>query len=119
MATTPAPGSAAEPAHEADAAPVVTDNPAQSQFEIHVGGERAGLVQYTRHGDTLTLIHTEVSDKFQGMGLASELARAVLDSARERGLAVLPYCPYMAGWIRKHPDYRDLVPEDKLEKFGL
>jgi uncharacterized protein len=118
MATSPAPGSAAEPAHEADAS-VVTDNPAQSQFEIHVGGERAGRVQYHLNGDALTLIHTEVSDEFQGLGLASKLARAVVDSARERGLAVLPYCPYIAGWIRKHPDYRDLVPEDRRAKFGL
>jgi uncharacterized protein len=122
MATSPAPGSAAEPAHQADASagvPVFTDNPARSRFEMHVGGERAGLVQYNLHGDTLTLIHTEVNDKFQGMGLASKLARAVLDSARERGLAVLPYCPYITGWIRKHPDYRDLVPEGSREKFGL
>jgi uncharacterized protein len=118
MATSPAPGSAAEPAHEADAY-AVTDNAAQSQFEIHVGGERAGLVRYHLHEGALTLIHTEVSDEFQGHGLASKLARAVLDSARDRGLPVLPYCPYIAGWIRKHPDYRDLVPEDRREKFGL
>jgi predicted GNAT family acetyltransferase len=117
-ADSPAPGRAAEPAHEADV-PVVTDNAAQSRFEIHVGGERAGLVQYDLHEDTLTLIHTEVGDKFQGLGLASKLARSVLDSARERGLAVLPYCPYIAGWIRKHPDYRDLVPQDRRERFGL
>jgi predicted GNAT family acetyltransferase len=118
MAISPAPGGAAEPAHEADVS-VVTDNAAQSQFEIHVGGERAGLVQYNLRGDTLALIHTEVGDKFQGMGLASKLARAALDSARERGLAVLPYCPYVTGWIRKHPDYLDLVPEDRREKFNL
>jgi uncharacterized protein len=118
MAISPAPGSAAEPAHEADV-PVVTDNAAQSRFEIHVGGERAGLVQYHLQEGALALIHTEVGDEFQGLGLASKLARSVLDSARERGLAVLPYCPYIAGWIRKHPDYRDLVPEDRREKFGL
>ena len=122
MATSPAPGSAAEggaaePAPEADV--TVTDNPAQSRFEIRVGGERAGLVRYQLHGDTLAFIHTEVSDKFQGLGLAGRLARGALDSARERGLAVLPYCPYIAGWIGKHPDYRDLVPEDKRGKFGL
>jgi predicted GNAT family acetyltransferase len=117
MATPPAPGSAAEPAHETDV--TVTDNPAQSRFEIHVGGERAGLVLYQLHGDTVAFIHTEVSDKFQGMGLAGRLARGALDSARERGLAVLPYCPYIAGWIGKHPDYRDLVPEEKRGKFGL
>jgi predicted GNAT family acetyltransferase len=123
MATSPAPGSgAAEPAHEADVsagAPVFTDNPERSRFEMHIGGERAGLVQYHLNGDAIALIHTEVDDSFQGMGLASKLARAVLDSARERGLAVLPYCPYITGWIAKHPDYLDLVPEGSRGKFGL
>jgi predicted GNAT family acetyltransferase len=118
MATSPA----AEPTPETSVSPevsAVTDNAAQSQFEIHVGGERAGLVQYHLQGTTISLLHTEVSDKFQGLGLAGKLARAALGSARERGLAVLPYCPYIAGWIGKHPDYRDLVPEDRREEFGL
>ena len=111
MSTTPAP--------QADAPVIVTDNAAASQFEVHVGGERAGLVDYHRHGDRITLIHTEVGDNFQGLGLASTLARFALDSARERGLGVLPQCPYVAGWIRKHPGYVELVPADSREKFGL
>ncbi len=115
MATSPAPGTAPESAD----APVATDNAGQSQFEVHVGGERAGLVQYHLNGNVLSLIHTEVDDQFQGMGLAGTLARAALDSARERGLAVLPYCPYVASWIREHPDYLDLVPQDRRGKFGL
>jgi predicted GNAT family acetyltransferase len=110
MATSPAP--------QADS-PVVTDNAGQSRFEVHVGGERAGLVDYHRNGDLLSLTHTEVGDNFQGLGLASTLARFALDSARERGLGVLPSCSYISGWIRKHPDYAELVPEDKREKFGL
>jgi predicted GNAT family acetyltransferase len=111
----------------AAAEPVVIDNPAESRFEIHVGGERAGLVQYQlrSHGEghagapLISLIHTEVDDRFQGMGLASKLARGALDEARARGLAVLPYCPYINSWIAKHPDYLDLVPEDKRAEFGL
>jgi predicted GNAT family acetyltransferase len=97
----------------------VTDNATQSQFEVRVGGEPAGLVTYHRSGDLLSLLHTEVDDKFQGLGLAGTLARAALDSARERGLSVLPYCPYVASWIRKHPDYSDLVPPERHEEFGL
>jgi uncharacterized protein len=110
MANTPPP--------QADA-PVLTDNAEQSRFEVQVGGERAGLVSYHRDGDLLTLIHTEVGDSFQGLGLAGKLARFALDSARERGLSVLPHCTYVAGWIRKHPDYVELVPPDSREKFGL
>jgi predicted GNAT family acetyltransferase len=42
-----------------------------------------------------------------------------LDSAREQGLAVLPFCPYIRGWVSKHPDYADLVPEGQRARFGL
>ena len=103
--------------------PAVIDNPVESRFEIHVGGERAGLVQYHLSGSKdaplISLIHTEVEDRFQGMGLASKLARGVLDEARARGLAVLPYCPYIKSWIAKHPDYVDLVPEGRRAEFEL
>jgi predicted GNAT family acetyltransferase len=98
---------------------VVTDNPAESRFEIHVGGERAGLVQYHLNGKQISLVHTEVDDRFQGMGLAAKLARSVLDEARARDLAVLPFCPYIKSWIAKHPDYLDLVPQGRRAEFGL
>lgn len=99
--------------------PVVTDNPAESRFEIHVGGTRAGLVQYHLNGQVISLVHTEVGEEFEGRGLAGTLARTALDTARERGLAVLPYCPYIRSWISRHPDYADLVPEDRRAEFGL
>jgi uncharacterized protein len=99
--------------------PVVTDNPAESRFEIHVGGQRAGLVRYQLKGQEVSLVHTEVDEAFEGQGLAGKLARAALDSARERGLAVLPYCPYIRSWISRHQDYADLVPAGRRAEFGL
>jgi hypothetical protein len=101
------------------AEPVVTDNPGESRFEILVGGQRAGLAQYHLRGQELSITHTEVDDKFQGLGLAGKLARAILDQARERGLAVLPYCPYTRAWIARHPEYTDLVPAARRPEFGL
>jgi predicted GNAT family acetyltransferase len=99
--------------------PEVTDNPQDSRFEIRVGDDLAGVVLYQLRGQLLSIIHTEVDDEFQGLGLAGKLARAVLDQARERGLAVLPYCPYIRSWIGKHPEYIDLVPADRRPEFGL
>ncbi|MDT4997198.1 MAG: uncharacterized protein QOD45_1266, partial [Pseudonocardiales bacterium] len=64
-------------------------------------------------------IHTEISPEFGRRGLASELIRAALDSARTRGLQVQPFCPFVRGFIAKHPDYRDLVPSAERERFGL
>ena len=103
----------------ADSAPVVTDNPAESRYELHLGGELAGFVRYHLRGQQITLIHTEIDPRFQGAGLATHLARFSLDDARKRGLAVLPFCPYVNSWIKKHPEYAELVPQDRRPGFGL
>ena len=61
----------------------------------------------------ISLLHTEIEPAYQGKGLATHLARYSLDDARKRGLGVLPFCPYINSWIKKHPEYTDLVPEDR------
>lgn len=101
--------------------PVLTDNQSASRYELRIGTELAGFVEYKlrQHDTVISLLHTEVLDAFQGKGLAAHLARYSLDDARRRGLAVLPFCTYIASWIKKHPDYSDLVPEDRRGEFGL
>jgi predicted GNAT family acetyltransferase len=101
--------------------PAVTDNPSASRYELHVGTELAGFVEYTlrQHDTVISLVHTEIEPAFQGKGLATHLARYSLDDARKRGLGVLPFCPYINSWIKKHPDYTDLVPEGRRADFGL
>ena len=99
---------------------VLSDNQAESKFEIRVGGELAGFVRYHRRGhQSVNLIHTEVDDRFQGQGLAGKLAQFALDTAREEDISVLPSCPYIRGWIKRHPEYLGLVPEDRRAEFGL
>lgn len=103
--------------------PQVTDVPEKSRFEITADGELAGFAEYFRsqhgHQDELAFIHTEVDPRFEGHGLGSQLARAALDSARERNLKVLPYCPFIRAWIGKHPDYIELIPEQQRARFGF
>jgi len=110
---------AATPATPAKVVTAVTDDPAQSRYELRVEGELAGFLTYKPRGEQISLIHTEMEPAFQGRGLATHLARFSLDDARKRGLAVLPFCPYVNSWIRKHPDYADLVPPDRRAEFGL
>ena len=95
-------------------APVVTDNTAKSRYEVHVGDALAGSVSYRLRvgGEVINLIHTEIDPKFQGAGLAGQLAEAALDDIRARRLTVLPTCPYIRSWIGRHPDYEDLVASD-------
>jgi predicted GNAT family acetyltransferase len=89
------------------------------RFEIWVGGQRAGFSEYVDQGATRTLPHTEVEPAFQGRGLAGTLIRHALDVSREAGREVLPRCPAVARFIKRHPDYADLVPEDRRGEFGL
>lgn len=57
----------------------------------------------------ITFTHTEIDPAFEGQGLGSKLVRFALDDVREHGdRKVLPLCPFVLGWMAKHPDYQDL-----------
>jgi predicted GNAT family acetyltransferase len=97
----------------------VADNPEQEQYEIRADGELAGFIQYELRDGVIVLLHTETDPRFRGQGFAGRLVQSSLDEARERHLAVLPYCPFARRWVRDHPEYTDLVPEDMRPRFGL
>ena len=97
----------------------VADNPEQQQYEIRADGEVAGFVTYHLHDGVIAFMHTQTDPRFRGQGLAGRLVQSALDSARERHLAVLPYCPFMRSWIAEHPEYVDLVPQDERAAFRL
>ncbi len=97
----------------------VVEVPEKHRYVIQSGGEQVGVMEYQNDGRTLALLHVSTDPAHTGQGIAGELTRVVLDSARERGLAVLPFCPYVSAWMRKHPEYADLVPADQRAQFGL
>ena len=97
----------------------VADNPEGSRYEISVDGDLAGFVRYRTEPGQIALVHTEVDDRFEGQGLGGRLIAHALDDARQRGLAVLPYCPFAKAYIQRHPEYVALVPEDRRAEFGL
>ena len=101
--------------------PALSDNRAESRFEVHVGQETAGFLRYRRLDDQrlITLIHTEVGERFAGRGLAGQLAGFALDTARKEEIGVLPSCEYVQNWIKRHDDYLDLVPAERRAEFGL
>lgn len=102
-----------------DAQIVVTDAADRERFEVTVDGELAGFLDYRARKGLLALVHTEVDDRFEGRGLGGRLARFALDSAREQGLAVLPFCPFVSAWIKRHEEYSDLVPPAYRANFDL
>jgi predicted GNAT family acetyltransferase len=58
------------------------------------------------------LVHTEVAPSAEGAGVGSRLVRGALDDVRARGLRVAPLCPFVREYIRRHPEYADLVGDD-------
>ncbi|WP_331770814.1 N-acetyltransferase (plasmid) [Embleya sp. NBC_00888] len=99
----------------------VVDNPAQSRFEIHAGGEPAelaGFAEYFLGDDLIAFIHTEVDPRFAERGLGDVLVRSALDAARERQVGVVPNCAYLRAWMIEHPEYLDLIPERHRPALG-
>lgn len=102
-----------------DTEPKVVDNPRSSRFEVLVDGDVAGFAEYRRTKSAVAFTHTVIEPAFEGRGLGSALARGVLDAAREAGSPVLPFCPFIRGYIQRHPAYLDLVPADRRAEFEL
>ena len=85
-------------------------NPSESRYEGRVDDELAGFAEYQLTDRLVIFTHTQVDDAFEGHGVGSAIARFALDDVRASGTrAVLPLCPFIKGWIEKHPDYQDLV----------
>jgi predicted GNAT family acetyltransferase len=96
---------------------VVTDVSESDQFVATVDGVRAGYIDYSLAGQRLIFRHTEVLPEHEGEGVGGALARFALDSARERGLEIVPICPFVAAWIMRHTEYADLVIEAMRGQF--
>jgi predicted GNAT family acetyltransferase len=95
----------------------LTDNAAAHRFELRVDGTVAAHSEYNVLKEALLFTHTEVLPQFEGRGFASRLIAFALDDVRRRGLQAIPVCPFVAGYIRKHPEYLDLVSEESRRAF--
>jgi predicted GNAT family acetyltransferase len=87
----------------------VNDRPNELRYEIEVDGEVAGFINYRREPGVIELVHTDVDPRSEGKGVGAALVQGALDDVRARGLKVRPYCPFVAAYIRRHPEYQDLV----------
>lgn len=91
---------------------VHADAHGDGRYAITVDGEPAGELDYRTVDGRRVFIHTGIRDRFEGQGLAGKLARRVLDDARAEGLKIVPLCPYVAGYLERHPADQDLVDQD-------
>jgi len=101
---------------EADDVTVV-HRPDERRYELLVGGEPAGELVYRDRGDdVLAFLHTEVDQTLQRRGLGSVLVRHALDDARARGMRIVPICPFVDAYVRRHSQYGDLVVADPARR---
>jgi predicted GNAT family acetyltransferase len=86
----------------------VSNNPALHRFELAVDSHVAATYYELADG-VITFVHSEVPPELGGKGIGSQLVKGALDQVRADGLKVVAQCPFVKGWIDKHPDYADLL----------
>ena len=82
--------------------PTVTRNTETSRYEIHVGEVLAGFAEYKERDGEILFVHTEVDPAFQGKGLAAVLADQALADTAASGATIVPYCPYIARYLKRN-----------------
>ena len=96
----------------------VHDNPERHRFEIDLG-DSVAVAEYTLPEGKMMFTHTEVPPHHEGQGIGTMLIRAGLAAARERGLKVIPICPFFARYIQQHSEEQDLLEPSYRKVLGL
>lgn len=86
----------------------VKNNAAEKRYQLEVEG-RIAATYYKLSDGVITFVHTEVPPELGGKGIGSKLIKGALDQVRTGGLEVIPECPFVKGYIEKHPEYADLL----------
>ena len=98
---------------------ILSNHPEKHRYEAAIDGQLAGYCEYNLLTNAVMFTHTEVLPAFEGRGVGSAIARHVLDDARAQGLPVIPACQFIAGYIRKHREYVDLVRPETQRAFNI
>ncbi|MBT8220546.1 MAG: N-acetyltransferase [Bacteroidia bacterium] len=80
----------------------------KKHYEFHIG-EHVPRVEYMAVGGKMFLNHTEIPRELEGQGIGSQLIKAVLEDVEKKGLILMPMCPFVAGYIQRHPEWKKLV----------
>ncbi|MGW0790571.1 GNAT family N-acetyltransferase [Streptomyces sp. NPDC002911] len=82
---------------------------ARHRYEILVDGVSAGFTAYRDRDGQRVFFHTEIDDAFAGQGLASVLVQEALTHVRASGKRIVPVCPYVAKFLKKHEEFADIT----------
>lgn len=98
--------------------PDIRDDRAAHRYSLDIDGQTA-VVIYNAVAGGLLITETIVPQNLEGRGVASRMARHVLADARERGLRILPTCPFFARFVQKHPEHADIIDPSYRSVLGL
>jgi predicted GNAT family acetyltransferase len=98
---------------------VIRDNVEKHRFEADLGDGSFAIAEYTLPKGKIVFTHTEVPPAHESQGIGSALVRFALAAARERGLHVIPACPFVASYIKKHSEEQDLLDPAHRRALGL
>lgn len=87
----------------------IRDDEQSSRYLAERDGQTLGFAAYRRADGVTTFTHTVVDPHHEGEGVGSTLVRSALDAERAAGRTIVPRCPFVAAYLRGHPEYADLV----------
>lgn len=87
----------------------LVDNKEKKQYEFHIGEYMPKIEYIKSETGEIYLTHTEVPVALEGQGIGSQLIKKALEDIKSQGLLLVPLCPFVAGYIQKHPEWRSIV----------
>ncbi len=96
----------------------IHDDPERHRYVVEIDGKPVGHAVYHIRGDRHIFVHTEVDDAYEGRGVATALARFALDDVKSKGGMIVPLCPFISAWVRRHPEYQPLVDQALLDRIN-
>lgn len=97
----------------------IRDNFEKRRFEADLGDGSLSIANYYLRDGKIVVTHTEVPPAHEGEGIGTALIRFALKAIRDRGLRLVPLCPFFADYIKKHPEEQDLLDPESRAKLGL
>ena len=94
----------------------VINNEEAHRYEFQ-RGDQVAVLTYNRSGQQIIFIHTGVPPALEGHGIAGKLAHTALEDARTQKLTVVPQCPFVASYIRRHQEYLPLLSPSDRERL--
>jgi predicted GNAT family acetyltransferase len=91
----------------------VRDNKQEHRFEMMLGEGKMAFIQYRQAGEgVLALTHAEVPEEFEGRGIGNALVKRTFELVRAEELKIIPACPFVAAYLRRHPEYTSLAASE-------